>query len=102
MAKYTIKDYFETRLALLEPVFPLACHILCEGPDFSLEFNYKPTNKTTEGKSTECSCQQYAVLLKISATVSHFIEIPTSNVLFDVGYPSASQCYFSDQIKYPL
>ncbi|XP_033864871.3 M-phase phosphoprotein 8 isoform X2 [Acipenser ruthenus] len=49
VAKYTIKDYFETRLALLEPVFPLACHILCEGPDFSLEFNYKPTNKTTEG-----------------------------------------------------
>ncbi|RXN01480.1 RING finger protein 17 [Acipenser ruthenus] len=48
VAKYTIKDYFETRLALLEPVFPLACHILCEGPDFSLEFNYKPTNKTTE------------------------------------------------------
>ncbi|MGH0167547.1 UNVERIFIED_CONTAM: hypothetical protein FKN15_053098 [Acipenser sinensis] len=49
VAKYTIKDYFETRLALLEPVFPLACHILCEGPDFSLEFNYKPPNKTTEG-----------------------------------------------------
>ncbi|CAB1347272.1 unnamed protein product [Coregonus sp. 'balchen'] len=30
-----------TRLALLEPVFPLACHRLCEGPDFSLEFAYK-------------------------------------------------------------
>ncbi|XP_041127902.1 M-phase phosphoprotein 8-like isoform X2 [Polyodon spathula] len=49
VAKHTIKDYFESRLALLEPVFPLACHILCEGPDFSLEFNYKPPNKTTEG-----------------------------------------------------
>ncbi|XP_077340116.1 M-phase phosphoprotein 8 [Lithobates pipiens] len=37
-----IKDYFETRLALLEPIFPIACHRLCEGPDFSLDFSYKP------------------------------------------------------------
>ncbi|KAM8976483.1 M-phase phosphoprotein 8 [Pelodytes ibericus] len=37
-----IRDYFETRLALLEPIFPIACHRLCEGPDFSLDFNYKP------------------------------------------------------------
>ncbi|KAM5179841.1 M-phase phosphoprotein 8 [Mantella aurantiaca] len=37
-----IKDYFETRLAVLEPIFPIACHRLCEGPDFSLDFNYKP------------------------------------------------------------
>ncbi|XP_062861807.1 M-phase phosphoprotein 8 [Trichomycterus rosablanca] len=42
VAEDTIRAYFETRLALLEPVFPLACHRLCEGPDFSLEFNYKP------------------------------------------------------------
>ncbi|XP_073518510.1 M-phase phosphoprotein 8 [Phyllobates terribilis] len=37
-----IKDYFEARLVLLEPIFPIACHRLCEGPDFSLDFNYKP------------------------------------------------------------
>ncbi|XP_075054973.1 M-phase phosphoprotein 8 [Mixophyes fleayi] len=37
-----IKDYFETRLVLLEPIFPIVCHRLCEGPDFSLDFNYKP------------------------------------------------------------
>ncbi|KAJ8409901.1 hypothetical protein AAFF_G00209420 [Aldrovandia affinis] len=42
VAEETIRAYFETRLALLEPVFPLACHLLCEGPDFALEFNYKP------------------------------------------------------------
>ncbi|XP_059417744.1 M-phase phosphoprotein 8-like isoform X1 [Carassius carassius] len=42
VAEETIRAYFETRLALLEPVFPLACHRLCEGPDFSMEFNYKP------------------------------------------------------------
>ncbi|KAM4044271.1 M-phase phosphoprotein 8 isoform 2-T2 [Anomaloglossus baeobatrachus] len=36
-----IKDYFEARLVLLEPIFPIACHRLCEGPDFSLDFNYK-------------------------------------------------------------
>ncbi|KAM3909992.1 M-phase phosphoprotein 8 [Leptodactylus fuscus] len=36
-----IKDYFEARLAVLEPIFPIACHRLCEGPDFSLDFNYK-------------------------------------------------------------
>uniref|UniRef100_A0A8C7S2G9 M-phase phosphoprotein 8 n=1 Tax=Oncorhynchus mykiss TaxID=8022 RepID=A0A8C7S2G9_ONCMY len=41
VAENTIRAYFETRLALLEPVFPLACHRLCEGPDFSLEFAYK-------------------------------------------------------------
>ncbi|XP_023836911.1 M-phase phosphoprotein 8 isoform X3 [Salvelinus sp. IW2-2015] len=41
VAEDTIRAYFETRLALLEPVFPLACHRLCEGPDFSLEFAYK-------------------------------------------------------------
>lgn len=42
MAEATIRAYFETRFAVLEPVFPLACHRLCEGPDLSLEFSYKP------------------------------------------------------------
>ncbi|XP_017560129.2 M-phase phosphoprotein 8 isoform X3 [Pygocentrus nattereri] len=46
VAEETIRAYFESRLALLEPVFPLACHRLCEGPDFSLEFNYKPPQPT--------------------------------------------------------
>lgn len=41
-----IRAYFESRLALLEPVFPLACHRLCEGPDFSLEFGFKPQPQT--------------------------------------------------------
>eukprot|EP00079_Xenopus_tropicalis_P033456 XP_017947227.1 PREDICTED: M-phase phosphoprotein 8 isoform X3 [Xenopus tropicalis] len=44
-----IKDYFDTRLSLLEPVFPLACHRLCEGPDFSLDFSYKAPFTTPEG-----------------------------------------------------
>ncbi|XP_046701078.1 M-phase phosphoprotein 8 isoform X1 [Silurus meridionalis] len=46
VAEETIRAYFETRLALLEPVFPLACHRLCEGPDFSLEFSYKAPQHT--------------------------------------------------------
>ncbi|XP_034043160.1 M-phase phosphoprotein 8 [Thalassophryne amazonica] len=41
VAEDTIRAYFESRLMLLEPIFPLACHRLCEGPDFSLEFGYK-------------------------------------------------------------
>uniref|UniRef100_A0A673B594 M-phase phosphoprotein 8 n=1 Tax=Sphaeramia orbicularis TaxID=375764 RepID=A0A673B594_9TELE len=41
VAEDTIRAYFESRLVLLEPVFPLACHRLCEGPDFSMEFGYK-------------------------------------------------------------
>ncbi|XP_068123026.1 M-phase phosphoprotein 8 [Hyperolius riggenbachi] len=41
-----IKDYFEARLVVLEAVFPIACHRLCEGPDFSLDFNYKPPHNT--------------------------------------------------------
>ncbi|XP_012697794.2 M-phase phosphoprotein 8 isoform X2 [Clupea harengus] len=51
VAEETIRAYFEARLALLEPVFPLACHRLCEGPDFSLDFNYKPppTHNPGEG-----------------------------------------------------
>ena len=50
VAEETIKDYFEARLALLEPVFPIACHRLCEGPDFSMDFNYKPPQNIPEGK----------------------------------------------------
>uniref|UniRef100_A0AAZ3NU09 Chromo domain-containing protein n=1 Tax=Oncorhynchus tshawytscha TaxID=74940 RepID=A0AAZ3NU09_ONCTS len=46
VAEDTIRAFFETRLALLEPVFPLACHRLCEGPDFSLEFGYKQSPHT--------------------------------------------------------
>ncbi|XP_071064298.1 M-phase phosphoprotein 8 isoform X1 [Dasypus novemcinctus] len=49
VAEQTIKDYFEERLTLLEPVFPIACHRLCEGPDFSTDFNYKPPQNITEG-----------------------------------------------------
>ncbi|XP_017403711.1 M-phase phosphoprotein 8 isoform X1 [Cebus imitator] len=49
VAEETIKDYFEARLALLEPVFPIACHRLCEGPDFSTDFNYKPPQNIAEG-----------------------------------------------------
>ncbi|XP_050999135.1 M-phase phosphoprotein 8 [Acomys russatus] len=49
VAEETIKDYFESRLALLEPVFPIACHRLCEGPDFSTDFNYKPPQNIPEG-----------------------------------------------------
>ncbi|XP_059820223.1 M-phase phosphoprotein 8 [Hypanus sabinus] len=45
----TIRDYFEARLSLLEPVFPVACHRLCEGPDFALDFNYKPQYSSGEG-----------------------------------------------------
>ncbi|KAK5890020.1 hypothetical protein CesoFtcFv8_013591 [Champsocephalus esox] len=41
VAEDAIRAYFESRLVLLEPVFPLACHRLCEGPDFSLEFGFK-------------------------------------------------------------
>ncbi|XP_015234391.1 PREDICTED: M-phase phosphoprotein 8 isoform X3 [Cyprinodon variegatus] len=41
VAEETIRAYFESRLVLLEPVFPLACHRLCEGPDFSMEFGFK-------------------------------------------------------------
>ncbi|CAL9689819.1 unnamed protein product [Knipowitschia caucasica] len=36
-----IRTYFESRLAVLEPLFPLACHRLCEGPDYFMEFGFK-------------------------------------------------------------
>uniref|UniRef100_A0A1A7YVA7 M-phase phosphoprotein 8 n=1 Tax=Iconisemion striatum TaxID=60296 RepID=A0A1A7YVA7_9TELE len=48
VAEDTIRAYFECRLVLLEPVFPLACHRLCEGPDFSMEFGFK-TQPQPEG-----------------------------------------------------
>ncbi|XP_041662536.1 M-phase phosphoprotein 8 isoform X5 [Cheilinus undulatus] len=48
VAEDTIRAYFESRLVLLEPVFPLACHRLCEGPDFSMEFGFK-TQPQPEG-----------------------------------------------------
>ncbi|XP_050189905.1 M-phase phosphoprotein 8 [Myiozetetes cayanensis] len=49
VAEDTIRNYFEARLALLEPVFPIACHRLCEGPDFSTDFHYKPPQNVPEG-----------------------------------------------------
>ncbi|NXD10325.1 MPP8 phase, partial [Nothocercus nigrocapillus] len=51
VAEDTIREYFEARLALLEPVFPIACHRLCEGPDFSTDFNYRPPQNVPEGRS---------------------------------------------------
>ncbi|XP_007903781.1 M-phase phosphoprotein 8 [Callorhinchus milii] len=49
VAEETIRDYFEARLTLLEPVFPIACHRLCEGPDFAMDFNFKPQHNSIEG-----------------------------------------------------
>ncbi|XP_043928765.1 M-phase phosphoprotein 8 [Protopterus annectens] len=49
VAEDTIRDYFEARLTILEPVFPIACHRLCEGPDFSMDFTYKPPQNAPEG-----------------------------------------------------
>ncbi|XP_051635079.1 M-phase phosphoprotein 8 [Manacus candei] len=49
VAEDTIRKYFEARLALLEPVFPIACHRLCEGPDFSMDFHYRPPQNVPEG-----------------------------------------------------
>ncbi|KAJ8253454.1 hypothetical protein GJAV_G00213130, partial [Gymnothorax javanicus] len=48
VAQDTVRAYFESRLTLQEPIFPLACHRLCESPDFSLEFNYKPPPHSPE------------------------------------------------------
>uniref|UniRef100_A0A3B4Y295 M-phase phosphoprotein 8 n=1 Tax=Seriola lalandi dorsalis TaxID=1841481 RepID=A0A3B4Y295_SERLL len=49
VAEDTIRAYFESRLVLLEPVFPLACHRLCEGPDFSMEFAFKSQPQPESG-----------------------------------------------------
>lgn len=63
VAEETIRAYFETRLALLEPVFPLACHRLCEGPDFSLEFSYKPPQHAPgEGRAQHYDVKEMATV----------------------------------------
>lgn len=49
VAEDTIRDYFESRLVLHESVFPLACYRLCEGPDFALDFSYRPPHVIPEG-----------------------------------------------------
>nr|XP_016848122.1 PREDICTED: M-phase phosphoprotein 8 isoform X1 [Anolis carolinensis] len=49
VAEDTIREYFEARLNLMEPVFDIACHRLCEGPDYSSEFTYKPPQTVPEG-----------------------------------------------------
>ncbi|XP_060090812.1 M-phase phosphoprotein 8 isoform X2 [Heteronotia binoei] len=49
VAEETIREYFEARLSLMEPVFDIACHRLCEGPDYSLDFTYKPPQNVPEG-----------------------------------------------------
>lgn len=64
VAEDTIKDYFETRLVLLEPLFPLACHRLCEGTDFSLDFYYKPPQNVPEGREEFVVCSEGFVCLK--------------------------------------
>ncbi|KAJ6662366.1 hypothetical protein lerEdw1_012530 [Lerista edwardsae] len=51
VAKDTIGKYFESRLSLMEPVFDLACHRLCEGPDYALDFTYNPPQNVPEGCS---------------------------------------------------
>lgn len=102
-----IRAYFESRLQLLEPVFPLACHRLCEGPDFYMEFGYKPgpqpegagillfifhANFQTEITARLCGpCAVHAVVLndKFQLPIfldSHFIysfsPVPGINKLF--------------------
>ncbi|XP_033002170.1 M-phase phosphoprotein 8 isoform X2 [Lacerta agilis] len=49
VAEDTIREYFEARLILMEPVLDIACHRLCEGPDYSSEFTYKPPQNVPEG-----------------------------------------------------
>ncbi|XP_048349294.1 M-phase phosphoprotein 8 isoform X2 [Sphaerodactylus townsendi] len=49
VAEETIREYFEARLSLMEPMFDVACHRLCEGPDYSLDFTYKPPQNVPEG-----------------------------------------------------
>ncbi|XP_070605896.1 M-phase phosphoprotein 8 isoform X2 [Erythrolamprus reginae] len=49
VAEETIREYFEARLNLMEPVFDIACHLLCEGPDYSSEFTYKTPQNVPEG-----------------------------------------------------
>ncbi|KAK9402427.1 M-phase phosphoprotein 8 [Crotalus adamanteus] len=49
VAEETIREYFEARLNLMEPIFDIACHLLCEGPDYSSEFTYKAPQNVPEG-----------------------------------------------------
>ncbi|XP_042313185.1 M-phase phosphoprotein 8 [Sceloporus undulatus] len=49
VAEDAIREYFEARLSLMEPIFDIACHRLCEGPDYSSEFTYKPPQSVPEG-----------------------------------------------------
>lgn len=49
VAEETIREYFEARLSLMEPIFDIACHLLCEGPDYSSEFTYKAPQNVPEG-----------------------------------------------------
>jgi hypothetical protein len=68
VAEETIRDYFEARLALLESVFPIACHRLCEGSDFSTDFNYKPPQNIPESKpmlTLKLLCLKYTLYILI-------------------------------------
>ncbi|XP_077197761.1 M-phase phosphoprotein 8 isoform X3 [Paroedura picta] len=109
VAEETIKEYFEARLSLMEPVFDIACHRLCEGPDYSLDFTYKPPQNVPEGSGIllfifhanffgkdvvarlcgPCSVQAVVLNDKFQLPVfldSHFIysfsPVPGSNKLF--------------------
>lgn len=87
VAEDTIRAYFESRLVLLEPVFPLACHRLCEGADFSLEFGFK-SQPQPEGKTqtanlevinpvNEGSLDVQTTLWETSKTLSIFFILPS-------------------------
>ncbi|KAG7240401.1 hypothetical protein INR49_026972 [Caranx melampygus] len=54
VAEDTIRAYFESRLVLLEPVFPLACHRLCEGrtSPWSLPSSRSLNQKAQESSSS--------------------------------------------------
>ncbi|XP_068185625.1 M-phase phosphoprotein 8 isoform X3 [Antennarius striatus] len=107
VAEDTIRAYFESRLLLLDPIFPLACHRLCEGPDFSMEFVFKSqpqpegsgivlfifhANFLSEFTARLCGpCSVHAVVLNENFQlpiflVSHFIysfsPVPGNNKLF--------------------
>lgn len=75
VAEDTIRAYFESRLVLLEPVFPLACHRLCEGPDFSLEFGFKsqpqPEGKTHNYSISRSSAGAEIKQLQATSHLSH-------------------------------
>uniref|UniRef100_A0A3Q3FG35 Uncharacterized protein n=1 Tax=Labrus bergylta TaxID=56723 RepID=A0A3Q3FG35_9LABR len=77
VAEDTIRAYFESRLVLLEPVFPLACHRLCEGPDFTMEFGFK-TQPQPEGKNFHTASHQLVVFLDTEHNHrDHFVSGPS-------------------------